>query len=278
MLLGKMSGLPKNINDYLYQVKYDGHRCLFHYDSKGKISLFTRHMNPCSRQYIEMNGITLPVKNVVLDGELVVLRDGLPCWDSVIKRFLTKNEHKVRELKNALPVHFVAFDVLFYNNDSQLNKKLEDRLQLLETILPSPMEYISAAPVYHDGEKLFNATKELGLKGLCAKKKGSAPYLLDTRSDSWCKIKHYKEEIITITSIRKKEFGWILKKDDRYVGVAEFVPATERKALYQLVDQLKLNEDEKYIYLHPILKGKVKFQAYSLNGVMRTPSFLHFIT
>ncbi|GIO24788.1 hypothetical protein [Oceanobacillus sp. J11TS1] len=64
-----------------------------------------------------------------------------------------------------LPVHFSAFDILFLNGESLLNKPIADRLAALETVITNT-PYISICPTYSDGHELFNSVESLGLEGI----------------------------------------------------------------------------------------------------------------
>ncbi|MGM0878916.1 MAG: DNA polymerase LigD [Bacillota bacterium] len=278
MLLQPSTEIPKS-NKYIHQLKLDGHRALLHYDNDS-IKLFTRHLNEVTYKYPELQGIKLPVSNCILDGELICF-DGeenppKPCFDSLMVRFQTSNQSKVNQLKDKLPVHYSAFDILYLNDMPQINFPLEDRLNTLDSIVTND-PYISTCPTYTDGEILFKRVKDLGLEGVVSKHL-SERYFLDSRPhDVFIKIKNYQYEIINIKAIRKKKFGWVMVKDNEYKGILEFVPPIERKAFYEISKQLIINEDEKYIYLDPLIQCKVKYQCLSKNGLMRSASLEKFI-
>ncbi|MGH3040450.1 MAG: DNA polymerase LigD [Gaiellaceae bacterium] len=278
MLLQPATEIPKS-NKYIHQLKLDGHRALLHYD-RGNIKIFTRNLNEVTYKYPELQDIKLPVTNCILDGELICLDreedPPKPCFDSLMVRFQTSNKSKIIELKDKLPVHFSAFDVLYLNEVPQINNPLEERLNSLNSIVTND-PYISICPTFSDGTMLFERVVDLGLEGIVSKHL-SKRYTLDSRpKDVFLKIKNYQYEIINISAIRKNKFGWVMFKDNEYKGVLEFVPPTERKAFKQIFKQLIINEDDNYIYLEPIIKCKVKYQCLSKNGLMRSPSLEKFI-
>jgi len=174
-----------------------------------------------------------------------------------------------------MPVSFVAFDILYLNGQDLRKYRLTDRLEILKSVVV-PSNMLSVCDSFSNGEQLFEATKRMDLEGIVSKHKDST-YQLDTRSHQWLKIKNYQYEVVEIGGMRKADFGWSLFKDGRYVGVTEFVPPNERKAFFKIAQQLVRGEDKNWVYLNPLFKCKVKFQAYTKQGLMRTPSFVEFV-
>jgi DNA ligase 1 len=272
MLLHKADKPP--VGNYIHQVKFDGFRCLLHYDS-GNIQLFTRHQNNCTKQFPEIKPV-LKANTAILDGEMIVLDDNAkPCFESVMKRFQTISQFNIDHLAVTLPAHFVAFDIIYLNGKDLTKLPLAQRLELLEQIVVSSNS-ISVCPTSMDGQALFDSVKRLGLGGCCSKALDST-YQLDTRSSDWLKVKNYLYETVTITGIRKKEFGWSIAKDGKYLGVMEFVPPAERKAFYHISKQIIVDENENWRWVQPLVKCKVKFQCYTKSGLMRSPSFVEFV-
>lgn len=52
----------------------------------------------------------------------------------------------------------------------------------------------------------------------------------------------------------------------------EFVTPVARKQFYNLYQDLIVDENNKFIYLDPKIKGRVKFRNYTKNGLLRIPS------
>ncbi|QDX94634.1 DNA polymerase LigD [Brevibacillus laterosporus] len=272
MLLHK-SDLPPHGN-LTHQLKFDGFRCIMSYDN-GNTRLFTRHQNECTLPFPEIRP-SFPIKNAIFDGEMVVMEGIKPCFESVMKRLMTKNDQQIERLSHTLPSHFVAFDILYLNDKDLTKLPLYERLDILNSVI-SPSNEISICPSSNDGVGLFNKTKELGLEGIVSKDLDS-PYLLDTRSHFWLKTKAYLYETVTITGIRKNEFGWSLSKDGNYLGVMEFVPPDARKQFYQISDQIVTKDTDKWKYVQPLIKCEIKFQCYTKSRLLRSPSFVRFVS
>nr|WP_238162659.1 RNA ligase family protein [Cohnella sp. AR92] len=272
MLLHKSDTVPSG-DGYIHQLKLDGHRCILSYSKLKGLRLYTRHQNDCTRQYPEISSVDLDADEVVLDGELVAIVDGKPCFETLMERFQARKS--VDRLAGSKPVSFAAFDILYLNGKDLTKLKLIDRLDILKKVV-TPSSVITVCDSFEDGVRLFNSVKQLGLEGIVSKSKDSR-YQLDTRSSNWIKVKNYLFDVVQIGAIRKSEFGWSLLKDGRYVGVTEFVPPAERRAFANFAQKLVRGEDKNWIYLHPHINCKVKFQCYTKHNLLRTPSFVEFV-
>jgi DNA ligase 1 len=84
MLLEKSDAPP--IGNYVRQLKWDGFRCLIHFDSTQGIRLITRHGTDCTLSFPELQKLPSTVKaaQFILDGEMVVIQeDGYSDWEDV---------------------------------------------------------------------------------------------------------------------------------------------------------------------------------------------------
>ncbi|WP_256865485.1 RNA ligase family protein [Paenibacillus sp. 32352] len=272
MLLHKSDAVPSGDN-YIHQLKLDGHRCILSFSKSNGFRLFTRNQNDCTRQYPEISRADLDADDVVLDGELVAIVDGKPCFETMLERFQARKPTDL--LIASKPVSFAAFDILYLNGKDLTKMKLTDRLDLLKKVV-TPSSVITVCDSFEDGVQLFDATKKLGLEGIVSKSRDSI-YHLNTRSSNWIKVKNYLYDVVQIDAIRKSQFGWSLQKDGQYVGCTELVPPAERRAFSNIAQQLVRGEDKNWIYLHPHIKCKVKFQCYTKHNLLRTPSFVEFV-
>ncbi len=269
MLLHKSDTPP--IGDYIHQLKYDGFRCLLHFAS-GQFRLYTRHQNDCTLQFPEFTGIgKQAISDFILDGEMISLgNDGKPDFEAVMSRFRSNGR---KPLHN---VHFAAFDVIQMNGQSVMTEPLEKRYEILQDTV-KPSDLISVVQSHVDGEALFASVQRLGLEGIVSKKKGSL-YLLDHRTPNWLKTKNYQFATVSISGIRKNEFGWaLLMENGNYAGVCEFVPPDARAAFAQIAKQLVRSENQNWQQLEPIIRCRVKYQCLTKNGLLRSPSFVEFV-
>ncbi|MEI2466994.1 ATP-dependent DNA ligase [Niallia taxi] len=252
-------------NSKLYtELKLDGIRLLLS-NFNGKIRLFTRHHTECTNRFPELTNLPI-TEGTILDGEIIVSKDGKPCFESVMERFMSS--------KSTLPIQYGVFDILYSNNENVMGLPLSERKQILKRVLPAGDTTIFPIP-YIEGRALdyFNQVVLNDLEGIVIKKSDSI-YSKNKRSDSWLKVINYKYETVYITKIRKDESGAVLTfKDGRYAGVMEFIPAKERALLYKNIDRNNNNENDKFLALKQPIPCTVKYRNLTSQGLLRIPSF-----
>ncbi len=180
---------PFDSDEHLFEVKWDGIRALAFVEGDGS-RLFTRWGREVTDPFPELAGLTRIRPGVVLDGELVVLRDGRPHLGSIQARHQATDPLKIRHLAQTRPVTYVVFDLLYFNYHAVMNNTLlERRRRLRETLarLADPRIVFSEG-VIGPGTELFTQVCRLGLEGVMAKGLTSR-YRPGRRTRAWLKIK-----------------------------------------------------------------------------------------
>ena len=125
---------PFNLIDWIYELKLDGIRCIaylndFETDLRNK-----RNMNLLPR-FPELEMIHKQVKNkCVLDGELIILKDGVPDFYELQRRTLLIDTFKIKLANNKYPASFVAYDIIYYNNEATTDLPLIERKKILQEV------------------------------------------------------------------------------------------------------------------------------------------------
>jgi bifunctional non-homologous end joining protein LigD len=180
--------LPQG-QEWLYEVKLDGYRCLAGKDSTG-VTLWSRRGNLFTKQFpnIAQTCEQLP-PNTLVDGEIVALDEKGRVSFNLLQHHRSKAQALV----------FYAFDVLIYRGRSVLEVPLYFRREVLrrafEDIKAAPIglsENIEAAPT-----DMIRVAKEFGFEGIVAKRKDSL-YESGKRTDAWakCKVNRGQEFVI----------------------------------------------------------------------------------
>ena len=127
--------------DYCYEVKLDGFRCLAFVDGDD-VFLQSRNGKPLGRYFPELQ---FPAGRYVLDGEIVV-RDarGHEDFDALGQR-IHPAVSRIQRLAADTPAVYVAFDLLAHEHDSLLELPFAERRAALEQLLSS--EAFARAPV-----------------------------------------------------------------------------------------------------------------------------------
>ena len=118
---------------------------------------------------------TLSADDVVLDGELVVIRDGRLAFDALQGRLRPRNEEggwKIAQLAADFPTSFVAFDALGLAGRDLRSTPFEERRAALEIALADAAPPVFLTPQTSDLEEATRWFAELpgaGLDGLIAR-------------------------------------------------------------------------------------------------------------
>ena len=138
MLLGEEKE-PFDDDDYIYELKLDGIRCIA-YLEKGRVSLRNKRNKDVSEIYPELSEIWRNAKRkCILDGELVAFTDGKPDFYAVQKRSLMTDAFRIGFAAKRNPVQFVAFDMLYAGKTQITDEPLMERKELLEHCAAKPI-------------------------------------------------------------------------------------------------------------------------------------------
>ena len=185
-----MQQLPEG-KDWLYEVKFDGYRCLAGKDSTG-VTLRSRRANRLTDQFPTIAHACehLPA-DTLLDGELIALdKDGRVSFNIL-------QHHR----SQAQAILFYAFDVIIHRGRRLIHVPLETRRELLSDIAAdlkkrTPLIGLSDTLKTTPAE-LIPLVKEFGFEGIIAKRKDSC-YEIGKRSGAWLKYKVNKAQAFVI--------------------------------------------------------------------------------
>jgi len=157
---------------YSYEVKLDGFRCLAFVDGE-EIFLQSRAGKPLGRYFPELE---LPPGRYVLDGEIVVRgENGREDFDALGQR-IHPAVSRVQRLSLETPARYVAFDLLARGQESLLERPFDERRAALEELLSgdeftdAPVELMEASRTVGDAREWL-----LHAEGAIAKER-TAPY------------------------------------------------------------------------------------------------------
>jgi bifunctional non-homologous end joining protein LigD len=180
-------GKPFTDPHWIYEVKYDGYRCMARAGGGAPTELRTKNGVDCTRWFAEVADLlaTLPGGPHIIDGEVCVLDE---IGRSDFERLQTRARSR-RWKPGADPVTFCAFDILFANGRSVMQLPLSNRKMVLESVLAPLVPRLVIVGHFPADAALFDQLV-LGakLEGFMAKRLAS-PYLPGVISQDWLKIK-----------------------------------------------------------------------------------------
>jgi ATP-dependent DNA ligase len=191
--------LPEG-DGWQYEPKWDGFRGVL--ENVGKeLALWSRNGRPLLRYFPELRplGELLPPKSV-LDGEVVIVREGALDFDSMQTR-PHPAESRIRKLSAEIPAEFVAFDVLLWEGDPVWKRPLEERRRELERVAKG-FRLSPATSSLAEARGWLDRFEALGLDGVVAKRLAS-PYLPGSR-DGVVKVKEHKTADCVVAGVRWK--------------------------------------------------------------------------
>ncbi len=172
---------------WAHELKWDGIRLLAEV-TDGTLRLSTRTERDVTVAFPELGPLVGVADDLLLDGELVSLADGIPSFQRLAERVHTTSARKAAQLAAARPATYIAFDLLRVDGLDLTVLPWSQRRDALERILPERGPW-QVSPVYADGRGLLAATAEQGLEGIVSKRRDSA-YLPGVRSPDWVKFPH----------------------------------------------------------------------------------------
>jgi bifunctional non-homologous end joining protein LigD len=173
-----------------FEPKFDGIRSMTSMATDAT-RLVTRNARDVSIKYPELHMIHELVDqvNAVLDAEIVAFdEDGKNSFEALQQRMNLTNEREIKRISSKIPVALVAFDLLWLDGNDLTGLALEERRELLETIVEQDHRLQVVTHVEGEGKDFVQVARRLGLEGVVAKRTGSR-YQAGRRSPDWRKIK-----------------------------------------------------------------------------------------
>jgi DNA ligase-1 len=154
----------------------------------------------------------LNVRSVILDGEVIALASGgRPLsFQDTMRRFGRRLD--VDTLRTELPLTPFFFDILLHNDDETLDRPLEERLELLDRLLPDETRVPRLITENEDEAKRFQAgALDRGHEGVLVKTL-NAPYAAGRRGSAWVKVKTARTLDLVVLAVEwgsGRRQGWL---------------------------------------------------------------------
>ncbi|MDZ5710781.1 DNA ligase D [Jeotgalibacillus haloalkalitolerans] len=214
MLLTATNAVPSG-PDWLYEVKYDGFRCMILWEEQtprlvSRNEKTLNHLFPeivafCEERYEAVK----PYLPLLLDGELVYLLNSFRShFTTVQTRGRMGIPSVIQKHRETFPCHYIAFDLLTYKGrtlQTQTLSKRKKQLTALFTALSLPLSVDAGADERIQGIDLFESRTEAidwvelhHGEGVIAKKK-TGQWQAGKRSEQWLKEKNWRFITVFLT-------------------------------------------------------------------------------
>jgi len=163
--------LPEDAG-WQFEPKWDGFRCLV-FKSGSEVKLFAKSGKPLGRYFPDVVAAlaSIPTRNVILDGELVIPLGKVLSFDALQLR-LHPAASRVQKLAAEAPATFIAFDALAIGTRDLTSLQLVERRAELEALLATPLPGLRLSPFTRDRATALGWLDNLGgaLDGVIAKR------------------------------------------------------------------------------------------------------------
>lgn len=193
--------IPKG-EEWFYEVKYDGFRCLVDWDLH-EIKLISKSKKDLTDQFPEIVDYCLQHQPLIehylplkLDGELVILNTAYQAnFSTIQQRGRLKHSEKINHAAKRRPATFMVFDVLKIKGISIENKFLEERKihlkKIMDVLTHIKNKRMCLVNTFDVVDKIWKLIFDYKAEGLIAKRKTSV-YHPGKRHHDWFKIKNWR--------------------------------------------------------------------------------------
>ena len=132
-MLTKLQG-----RDFSCEYKYDGQRAQVHCDDKGKVSIFSRHLEVMTDKYPDLVALVPQIRgesvsSFILEGEVVAIdhdTGDLKAFQTLTNR--AKKDVAISSIK--VDVCLFSFDLMYLNGEELLDRPFRERRELLRSL------------------------------------------------------------------------------------------------------------------------------------------------
>ncbi len=201
-MLAKLSHALPEGDGWIYEPKWDGFRALV-FKSGDDVVIQSRDLKSLGRYFPELETslrARLPAR-CVLDGEVVIVRDGKLDFDAMLMR-IHPAESRVRMLAEQYPASYVAWDLLALGDEDLRARPQAERCERLQAALGDVQPPVYVTPRTRDrtlAADWFQRFEGAGLDGVMAKPE-SLVYTPGKRA--MLKIKHKRTADCVVAGFR----------------------------------------------------------------------------
>ena len=170
---------PFAAEEYVYEIKWDGERCVAFLDPDDGVRLENKRNVRMLPQVPELSGIHRQAsKRCILDGELVCMTDGKPDFSVIQRRSLLTDKYRVELESKRHPAVFIAFDCLYYDRCDLMMCPLSERREYLRQAVAGRGRFRFSGGLTHiwcrPGNGVVQSHSGAGLRGNCCQEEGQS--------------------------------------------------------------------------------------------------------
>jgi DNA ligase 1 len=211
-MLTKLQG-----RDFACEFKYDGQRAQVHCDDRGRVSIFSRHLELMTDKYPDLVELVPKIRgegvsSFILEGEVVAVDR----QTGEMKNFQTLTNRARKDVaigSITIDVCLYAFDLMYLNGQPLLDRPFRERRELLKSLfveVPHHFTWVkSLDATSEDSEavsEFFKAATNIKCEGIMVKILDNLPELIYSGAGSE-EIENVTPSMSDITATRSKNKG-----------------------------------------------------------------------
>ncbi len=298
-MLCALEGASLRDPERLYELKLDGVRIVA--EKRGpQVALRYRNGRAATASYAEIARAValLPAEHALIDGEIVTFdAEGKPSFERLAPRIHAQKPLDIEQARAAVPVVYLAFDLLAMAGRDLTSLPLVERKRLLAQLVRGRGLVRLLDHIEDDGSALYDLCRRERLEGVVAKRKLSPYRPGPRRSADWVKIKCERDDDFVVIGYvpgqgSRKSLGALClgayqRGDLQYRGrVGSGLSDVTIRALLQELPGLEQASypgvgaapadpgTEQARWLEPELVVQVRYHGFTEEGRLRAPVFL----
>ena len=275
--------------DFIYEVKYDGFRCVLYWEKNGSVRLISKNKHDLTAQFPEIVTFCQELEDKVsdflplqLDGELVILNNAYQAnFSRIQKRGRLKNSESIKKAALERPASLLAFDLLQLSGKDLTKNPFDKRKESLSAFFDKAeirrdmWNRIGYVESFQNPNELWKLIFDHKGEGMIAKRKKST-YGTGKKHRDWYKIKNWRliHGFLTAYDSKNDYFDVQVFDDNRLHSVGKCKHGIDGED-FQTVKTLFLKNGEKKgvnYYLPPAVCAEIHTLDIYQNE-LREPEF-----
>jgi DNA ligase-1 len=245
--------------------------------------IFTRGMEEATNAFPE---VVEALKQIpacaVIDGEILAWRGERAEAFAVLQQRIARKKVPAAMIEK-VPVVFMGYDLLYYDNRMLVDTPVEERRELMESLLKDRAPRLLLSPRYEaksldDIDRYFAEARERGNEGLVLKRRGSL-YEPGRRSGTWHKVKRpFATLDVVVTAAEQghgrratvlSDYTFAVRAGDQYVNVGKAYSGLTDQEIRELTRIFRSHQTERFgrvTLVRPEIVLEVAF-----DGVQKSP-------
>ena len=158
-MLAKLAPHPFSDKDWIFEIKWDGFRAIAYVNQE--LRLKSRNQKELKYNFPELEELTKLTQRVVLDGEIIVVKDGKPDFQALLERGQATLPLEIEAKEKRSPAVYVVFDILEKDGMSLLDVPLTERKKILKSSIKEGKHVLLSDFVEEKGETYYNLALEM---------------------------------------------------------------------------------------------------------------------